>query len=156
MSRATSCRQVRGFFGSTLAAAQVGMYGDTRPGPSPSELSAFYDLVQHYLKSLAANLPPGDVVHSSHHSLQVGLSAVLVGLVGPAAQLRTSSLTQPEPAMFGPKEHTTAALSLAAAATDSSMLHSHCSGLKSDRSVLICLCRLWVGWWCSATRTRRC
>jgi hypothetical protein len=67
---------VRDFFGSTLAAAQVGMYGDTRPGPSPSELSAFYDLVQHYLKSLAANLPPGDVVHSSHHSLQVGLSAV--------------------------------------------------------------------------------
>jgi hypothetical protein len=62
---------VQDFFGGALTAAQVGMYGDSRPPPTPTELAAFYDLLQHYLKSLAANLPPGDVVHSSHHSLQV-------------------------------------------------------------------------------------
>jgi hypothetical protein len=54
-----------------MKAAQVGMYSGSRPAPSPSEIAAFYDLLQHYLKSLASNLPPGDVVHSSHHSLQV-------------------------------------------------------------------------------------
>ena len=79
---------MRDFFGSTLAAGQVGMYGDSRPGPSSSELSAFYDLVQHYLKSLAANLPPGDVVHSSHHSLQVGPSILAAALQGAAAKLQ--------------------------------------------------------------------
>jgi hypothetical protein len=69
--------QVQHFVGSMLKAAQVGMYGNSRPAPSPSEISAFYDLLQHYLKSLASNLPPGDVVHSSHHSLQVGLFSEL-------------------------------------------------------------------------------
>lgn len=71
VERCTSALQVRDAFGSALTAAQVGMYGDTRPAPNASELAAFYDLLQHYLKSLAATLPPGEVVHSSHHSLQV-------------------------------------------------------------------------------------
>jgi hypothetical protein len=63
--------QVRQFVGGMLKAAQVGMYDDARPAPSPAEIAAFHDLLQHYLKSLASNLPPADVVHSSHHSLQV-------------------------------------------------------------------------------------
>ena len=55
----------------SLTAAQVAMYGEAARAPRPAELAAFYDLLQHYMKSLAAALPPGDVVHASHHSLQV-------------------------------------------------------------------------------------
>lgn len=68
----SAAAQVYDAFCTALTASQVGMYGDSRPPPPPAELAAFYDLLQHYLKCLAARLPDGDVTHASHHSLQVG------------------------------------------------------------------------------------
>ncbi len=69
----SAASQVYDAFCTALTASQVGMYGRSRPPPPAAELAAFYDLLQHYLKFLAARLPDGDVTHASHHSLQVGL-----------------------------------------------------------------------------------
>jgi hypothetical protein len=142
--------QVQHFVGSMLRAAQVGMYGSSRPAPSPSEITAFYDLLQHYLKSLASTLPPGDVVHSSHHSLQVCRALQRnrsCTYCQPVRQLEAGSLT---------------ALPCSAARVKQQLSACHLwasLGLENPGHQLKrgpVTCRRWAAWWCSGERTRRC
>lgn len=68
--------QVQEVFRRGMTEGHVAACGHTRSLPTPPDIRAVYDLMKHYFKCLGAEMPEGDVVHSSHHGLQVCSAAI--------------------------------------------------------------------------------